>query len=159
VETQLLTAPDAADGDAFGFDVAADGDVLAVSSPGVPFYGNPGAVYVYRFDGERYVFEQQLASPDATCGPRAVAVFGDLLAFGATEGGGRGKVYVFQRSGGSWSFVHTITSGDDNFRFGEDVALSGAVLVIGAPADDDGDFSSNFGAAHVYRWNGVSFAF
>jgi cysteine-rich repeat protein len=157
VETQILTAPDAGDDERFGSVVAADGDVLVVSSKGREVPVNSGSVYVHRFDGEQYVLEQQLASPGGTDWfPGEIAVSGDLLAVAVPTASPR-AVHIFSRSGSAWSFVQTLSSSVGSDDYAVDVALSGYVLVVGARADDDGDGSSNFGAAHVYRWNGAGF--
>jgi cysteine-rich repeat protein len=157
VEAQILTAPDAADDERFGSAVGADGDVLVVASRGREVPVNSGSVYVHRFDGAQYVLEQQLDSPDGGAWfPGEIAVSGDLLAVAAPTVSPR-AVHVFSWSGSAWGFVQTLTSSVGSDDYAGDVALSGDVLVVGARADDDGDGSSNFGAAHVYRWNGGGF--
>ena len=58
---QKLTAEDAAAGDYFGHAVAISGDTAVVGSPN----GGGGAVYVYRFEGADWQFQQKLTASDA----------------------------------------------------------------------------------------------
>ena len=77
---------------------------------------------------------------------------GDTAVVGAI--GGRGSVYVFQRSLDGWSEQARLLASDgaeDDF-FGDSVALYGKTIVVGAPyADDNGDLS---GSAYVFAWDG-----
>jgi cysteine-rich repeat protein len=162
VETQILAAPDAGYYERFGSAVAADADALIVVSQGHELQGNSGSVYVYRFDGTGYALEEQLASPlGGNWFPYAAAASGDLLAVSAPDASGNGSdaVYVYRWDGSSWVLVQTLTSGTVWDDFGRQVSLAGDVLVVGAPADDDGDGGSNFGAAYAYHWDGSSFVF
>jgi cysteine-rich repeat protein len=159
VETQILTAPDAEDYDRFGSAVAADGDVLVVAAGGNEFQGNSGSVYAYRFDGSTYVLEQQISAPPdgGAWYPGEVAVSGDLLAV-AEFNASPHAVHVYQWNGVAWLFVQTLTSPSVSDDYARALSLSGDVLAVGARADDDGDNVSNFGAVHVYRFAGGSFA-
>jgi uncharacterized repeat protein (TIGR01451 family) len=72
----------------------------------------------------------------------SVALVGDTAVVGAPGDGvhpGLGAVYVFTRSGGTWSFQQRIISSNQDpnapEQFGTAVALSGDTLVVGAPYD------------------------
>lgn len=56
--------------DRFGFWLDLDGDVLAVGAPGLASSAHPGAVYVYRFDGADWVFEDKVTPDDGANGDR-----------------------------------------------------------------------------------------
>ena len=101
----------------------------------------------------------------------SVAISGDTLVIGAPGEGSdeSGSVYVFTRSGASWSqqayLKASNTGGND--QFGHSVSLSGDTLVIGAPGEDsnatgiNGDQSDNSltgGAAYVFTRSGMSWS-
>src|SRR5690606_29683868 len=77
-----------------------------------------------------------------------------------------GAVHVFRRVGASWQHEAELTasSPDPGDAFGYAVAMSGNVLVVGAPFEDsssrnidqgqDDDSSSGSGAAYVFRHAG-----
>jgi hypothetical protein len=116
----------------------------------------------------------------------AVAIFDDTVAVGAlTEPSGAvgingnqsdtskpfsGAVYVFQRSGGSWTQQAYIkpSNTDENYNFGAKVALSGNTLAVGAPGESssttgvNGSMSANgapfSGAAYVFVRNDSSWS-
>ncbi len=95
----------------------------------------------------------------------ALSLDGSSIAIGApfASGGlsqpganGAGSVSVFEQDGGAWSLVTTLTSPNPEAsgQFGYDVAISGNVLVVGAPFENSGSPAS--GRAYVYRRvNGV----
>ncbi len=104
----------------------------------------------------------------------SVAVDGDVMVVGApfedsstmgvngtpNEGAAdSGAVYIYRRTGATWSqeaFVKASNTGAGD-RFGERVAVSGDVVVVGAGFEDGpSDAVSNSGAVYVFRWNGAS---
>ena len=99
-----------------------------------------------------YTQVTQLADGDASADfGIAVDVDGDRAAVGAYLDEGQGAVYVYERTGGAWTrtarLVGSTTAAGD--AFGNAVAVSGDVIVVGAPLDDDG--GSNSGAAFVFE--------
>ena len=160
--------------DIYGASVAlsADGNTLAVGAS-QEASGNPldpadnsvssaGAVYVYRFTST-WAFEAYLksSSPGASdgmgaFGTLALSATGNTLAAGSPgEVAGTGGVYVFERSGQTWSApLHlTATNPDLGDAFGQSVVLSGDgnTLIVGAPSEDgsatgiDGNQNDNTG--------------
>lgn len=146
-----ITPPDVLPADQFGFWLDLDGGVLAVGAPSVSTGSHPGAVYVYRFDGADWVFEDKVTPDDAANGDQfgfQVALDGDTLvgtsAFHADE---RGAAWVFVRDGSSWSQEQKLTA-DDGVAgdfFGGGVALEGDTVVVGAEREN------GQGAAYVYQ--------
>ena len=143
------------------------GDTLAVGSTGEN--GFSGAVYVYFRNGDTWG-TQEYFTPLNTNGVQrfgfsvSLDSSGDTLAVGAI--GVVEAVYIFTRSGDTWSnTAETITAGGD-IGFGESVSLNSAgdVLAVGAPEEDsaatgiDGDDSDNSaesaGAVFVYTRSG-----
>jgi hypothetical protein len=90
----------------------------------------------------------------------AISLEGSDLVIGApfASGGlgspglnGAGSVSVFEQIGSEWALVATLTSPnpEPEGQFGYDVAISGNVLVVGAPFEDSGLLNS--GRVYVYR--------
>jgi hypothetical protein len=69
-----------------------------------------------------------------------------------------GSVYVFVRSGTTWSLESKLTSTDaaDNDSFGRSVSLSGDTVVIGADENDDAGIDS--GSAYVFTRSGSAWS-
>ncbi len=151
--TASVSAPDAATNRGFGFSVALSDDTLVV---GASQSANTleESVYIYaRGAGASATYEETLHAMDGVVGDRfgwAVSISGDLLAVGAPGYGpgafnaSPGAVYVFERQSGAWSQVQRLAV-SGTLRFGWSVALSGDLLLIGAPAT-----SSYQGAAHLF---------
>lgn len=155
-----------------GFRLDLQGETLVAGS-----YASANAAWVFRRYGLSWIEEQRIAAPDAGSFGSAVAVDGDLVAIGAPAEAespttANGAVYVFRRSGTSWSLEATIRAPnrDSSDRFGSAVALDGDVLVISAMGEDGsgtGTTSSpsvengttDSGAIYVYRREGTSWAF
>jgi hypothetical protein len=86
----------------------------------------------------------------------SVSLSGDVIAVGAPEkddpvlGSKAGAAYVYRRKGSSWIEEQKLLQpkGDDFFRFGTSVAVSGSGLVIGSPGDLDK------GSAYSFRHQG-----
>ncbi len=159
-QQQKLAASDAAGGDSFGFSVDVSGDTVIVGaylSDGAGADG--GAAYVFTRSGSTWTQQQKLTGSDTTAGDwfgYGVAVDGDTVAIGSTSddeaaGVDQGSTYVFTRTGSVWSEQQKLTASDaaaSDF-FGENVALDGDTLVVGASLDDDAA-GSNQGAAYVF---------
>lgn len=78
-----------------------------------------------------------------------VAVVSAMNDAGASESGS-GSVFVFERTNGTWSAFQTLSVGQGFiYKFGRSVAVSGDIIVIGAPGDDAR--GTQAGAAFVFR--------
>ena len=88
----------------------------------------------------------------------AAAVSGDLAVIGAPnhENAGRavGAAYVYRRIDSNWIRQQKLLASEGalNDSFGASVALSGNVIVVGAPGADH--FGIDRGSAYVFRLNG-----
>ena len=87
---------------------------------------------------------------------RSVAISGDLVVVGAAgdddQGGLSGSAYVFARNQGgpnAWGQIAKLTANDGTVgdSFGLSVSVSGDLVVVGAPADN------NSGSAYVFARN------
>ena len=149
--------------DQLGTAVAVSGDTALVGAQYFqdttkdPDPYHTGEVYVYvRSDGA-WTQQAVLKAPDETddsyfgC---SVAIDGDTAAVGAYGHlGTAGSVYVFTRSGGSWSLQQQV-NGPTHSETGWSVAISGDTLLAGAPAYYATDTSPVTGAARVYTRTG-----
>lgn len=94
---------------------------------------------------------------------RSVAISGDVAVVGDPGViGAVGAAYVFRRGPngpGDWQLDTVLESPelDPDERFGRAVAVTGSVLVVGAPNADSPAFQQ--GAAYVYRFDGIQWQF
>ncbi len=169
-----LVASDGSNTDHFGTAVAIDGLVAVVGSP-FDFDADVGAMsgsaYVFRFDEDTstWIEEQKLTALDAAFQDRfgiSVAISGNVIVVGAhldDDGADEsGSAYVFEFDGGSWSETAKLNApnpGEED-QFGISVGVSGDVAVVGAFNVDDSDAfePDGFGATHVFRFDGLTWA-
>lgn len=123
-EQTRLTARDGSSFDLFGSVVALDGDMLVVGAQGVdsPLQGrNGGAAYVFQREGEAWVEQARLSSPDGRADDffgQSVAIHGEIIAVGAfghddpEVGPNTGAVYLFRRQDGAWFYQAKLTSAE-----------------------------------------------
>jgi hypothetical protein len=158
-----LTDPPA--GDELGVSVAVDGERAVAGAPGQDVAGlnRAGAARVYLQGPGGWAEEALLVASDPESDVEfghAVALDGDTLAIGCprkSAGAGlAGAVYVFVRSGATWMQQAKLTSALSAFgQFGQDVALDGDTLVVGAYKTTSA-VSGASGVAHVFvRAGGV----
>jgi hypothetical protein len=146
--------------DSFGTSVGVSGNLAVVGAPGQsaqPFFA-------YAYDGTSWGMGPQ---PGALSGSatsdgwgQSVAIDGSLLAVGAPgASGGLGHVRVYQYLNGAWNTLldadppannATVQFSGTMARFGSAVAVSGDLVVVGAPAAT-ASAQSFAGAALVYR--------
>lgn len=154
-----------------------------------------GAAYVFKRTGNTWVQDAYLKAGNAENGDNfgySVSISGDTIAVGAyqedssetfiTHGillgpdnanSASGAVYIYQRSGTSWSqeaYVKASNSQADDY-FGSSVSISGDTLVVGAYGEDssqttitNGTTSSadnsalGAGAAYIYKRTGTGWS-
>lgn len=150
---------------AFGFSVAISGDSVLVGTSGA------GAL-VYTRSAQTWTFQATL-QPSAESGQYlSVALDGDYALIGdvgdATNGSFAGAACVFHRIGSAWTqtaYLRPPAAGNlqDDDQFGASVAISGDVIVVGAPGEDSdiatalpNEASADSGAAYVFRNNGTA---
>ena len=154
-----LTAPDAAWGDAFGISVSLSGDTAVVGA-GLDDSAT-GSAHVFVRSGSGWTEQCVLTASDATVGDRfgyAVAVCGETVVVGAEVNGGSGAVYVFVRTGATWTEQAKLTASDAAAGdwFGHSVALDGDTLAVGAPYDDLGQGGLDRGSVYVFTRAGTA---
>ena len=156
---QVIVGSDVKSGEYFGDWVATNGTTIAVSAymAGMSGKSSVGAVYLFEKDKNKWVEVQKLqpdvASASAQYG-NSIAFVGNKLIISAYQYGlaenkpGTGTVFVYTRSGSSYSLTQKITAPTpvQTDRFGTMVAASGDILVI-----SDQNRNKETGSAYVYR--------
>ncbi|HEV2472598.1 MAG TPA: FG-GAP repeat protein [Chthonomonadales bacterium] len=144
---------DVAAGDQFGNALYFSGSTLAAACA---LHNNvTGAVYVYQQSGSAWPLQAEIADPGRSQGDyfgASVSVSRNTMAVGAIYAdNGLGAVYLFTRSGTSWSKAGSITPSDAVAYgdFGIAVALSGSRLAVGADGADNG------GTGRQYLYSGA----
>jgi FlaG/FlaF family flagellin (archaellin) len=164
---QRLTAGDAADRDQFGSAVAINADSIFVGAHfgDGPISKDQGSVYVFGSSGQvssPWVQLQKLTADDGSYDDRfgwQLAAEMDTLVVGAffadSPSGNTGAVYVFTRSVSGtpqWSqqqkLVPEPSSPSSQKYFGFSVAISGNIIVVGAPYESGETFGE--GAAYIF---------
>ncbi len=144
-----LRATDAAMNDSFGMSAAISGTTVLVGAYAKD--SGTGAAYVFVQSGSTWTQQAKLAAsdgePNEDFGWR-LDLSGSTAAIGAYEKDGFvGAAYVFVRTGSTWTQQAELV-GTGQGQFGQDVAVSGSTLVVGAP------FSGPAGTAFVYVRSG-----
>ncbi len=136
----------------FGWSVAIDGDTVVV---GAPF---AGAAYVYsRSDdtwneGSELITGVWVGSSVAVSGDTVVVAAPSYTSFPLHPPSGPGSVSLFSRSGDTWNAAGILNSQASGF--GASVGISGKMLVVGAPQDNDGGKLS--GSAYMFKYDGTN---
>jgi hypothetical protein len=152
-QQSMLTAGDGEPQDEFGNSVSVSGDtvVIGVHQDDIGGADNQGSAYVFIRSGTGWTQQAKLVALDGEPGSffgSSVSIRADTVVVGAREAFfGIGCVYVFARTGTSWSqqtqlFSPEPTIGD---QFGTSVSFSGDTIVVGAQFAD-----FNRGSAYVF---------
>ena len=164
-----ITASDAQGFDYFGSSVSINSDATYAivgarqenGGSGDPI-SNAGAAYVYVRSGSSWSQQAKIVASDA----QASDYFGSSVSINSdatyaivgayNETGGAGAVYVFTRSGSTWTQQQKLTASDaqSNDTFGTTVSINsdGSYAIIGSPYEDTG--GTNAGAAYVFSRSG-----
>ncbi|MES2774625.1 MAG: FG-GAP repeat protein [Bacteroidota bacterium] len=163
--------------DEFGFSADISGNHAIVGAPDMDpsasTTGNEDYGGVQFFDKLNGYWQTNMTvlQPNPNTGAKfgySVSIDGDIAVIGApfanvSTSTDEGKAYVYKRNTttNNWVLVTELTgssaSADDHF--GYSVAISGNLIVIGAPDDDvviNGNTHANQGSAYVFAFNGTS---
>jgi hypothetical protein len=169
VQQAQLTGTGGAAGDVFGYSVAISGGTALVGAAFDTVGGTAqqGSVYVFTRSGASWSQQAQLTAADGAANDNfgtSVAISGDtaLVAASNDDVGAsidQGSVYIFTRSGSSWSQQAQLMAADGaaSDHFGTRVALSGDTALAGALGDDVGA-SAEQGSAYVFTRSGASWS-
>ncbi len=163
-----LVARDGTLGAEFGRSVSLSGTTIVVGAKGADISGklNQGSAYLFernRGGANNWGEVKKLLARDGLAGDEfgsAVAVGGDIVIVGANladigTGKDRGSTYLFARNqGGSnaWGQVKKLVASDGaaGDGFGSSVAISGVMVVVGAPKDKIGSYVAQ-GSAYLFE--------
>ena len=170
---QILPSETTNDNSRFGLTLAADGDTMISTTPYQSYEGvvTQGLAFVYvrnnqgtpldRSD-DTWEYQATLLPPGAQGYDHfgvSVAISGDTAVIGApnakdANGVHRGAVYIFTRTGSTWSLQQKLDSESyiyTNYGFGSKVAIEGDTILVGATYyDSSPEYVSVF-----YRTNGT----
>jgi hypothetical protein len=169
-----LTASDGAAGDRFGTAVAFLGNTALVGAPydDVGSNSDQGSTYVFTRSETAWTQQAKLTASDGATndmfGISAALSSGYLTSDTALVGArhddigsnsDQGSVYVFTRSGTTWSQQAKLTASDGatDDMFGTSVDLSGDTALVGARYDDVGS-NSDQGSAYVFTRSGTTWS-
>jgi hypothetical protein len=157
LRTKLAPSDVAPGGDSgrFAEMMALDGDTAIVAAPSQNV--SQGAAYVFVRTGTDWTQQAKLTASDGAAFDRfgaGVALSGDTALAGAENHDvSLGAVYVFTRSGTTWTPQATLTASDavNGDHLGHAVALSGDTAASSAPAK-----GTNTGAVYVFTRSGAA---
>ncbi len=154
IETQKLIASDKKD---FGSSVAIDGNYVIIGASRDDDKGeDSGAIYIFKNDGYGSFIELDKIQASGVqyrdYFGESVSISGDYIIIGATgddtQGSSAGAVYIFKNNGND-QFIQidkiTAIDGISGYRFGSEVAISGAYAVIAAPGNQSAYIFKNDG--------------
>lgn len=145
-----LVANDGLANDFFGYSVALSGDTTVIGAYKIDDERGEdvGAAYVYTREATGWKLQTKLNASDGAAGDTFggmstiegdTAVIGVIRSDDATIGEDTGAAYVFTRSDGKWRQQAKLTANDSakGDALGWSIGISGNILVVGAPRDDD----------------------
>ena len=159
-----LTPGDGASNDQFGTSVAIDGNTVVVGADQDDDNGaSSGSAYVFVRSGTTWSQQAKLTASDGAANDlfaSSVAISGDTAVAASaghdTPATGAGAVYVFVRSGTTWSQQQKLTASDAgvNDFLGTSIGISGDTLAVGATGDNTNGTAA--GAAYLFGRSGTT---
>jgi len=161
IEEVKLLASDGENGDMFGRSVSTNGEIVIIGAPRDNGNGmDSGSVYIYRFDGKKWIEEVELLASDGSSMDNfgwSVCISNDMVIVGARQEGefSHGSAYIYRFDGSAWIEEAKLLASDGSTsdEFGHSVSISGDIAIVGAGADDD--IGNNSGSAYIYRFDGI----
>jgi len=161
-----LIASDAMVGDAFGYSVAISGDTIVIGArSGDGNVSDSGSAYVFTRSGSTWSQQTKLIASDGSFGDFfgwSIAIHDETVVVGSwrddDNGTDSGSVYVFTRSGSTWSQQAKLSdsTGAGNDRFGWSVSVSDDTVLVGSYYDDDN--GTNSGTTYVFIRSGTTWS-
>ena len=145
-QKQKLAPNDLQNGNNFGISVGISGNIAIVGAQRANTRGQlSGAAYIFELTNNQWIQKRKLVPMDLLAGDNfgiSVDVSGDVAIVGASgsdlQGADSGTAYIFQLEKGQWQQIHQVQhpnlKGGD--KFGDKVAISGGVAMVGAPSGD-----------------------
>jgi hypothetical protein len=164
-QQQKLIASDGEASDHFGVSVAISGEtiVVGVYSDDIGAAVDQGSAYVFVRSGITWSQQQKLIASDGQAFVSfgySVAISGETIVVGALNDDvglsvNQGSVYVFVRSGTTWSQQQKLTDvdGASGDAFGYSVGISGETIIASAINTNE-----NQGSAYVFVRTGITWS-
>jgi len=148
--------PPVNNGEFFGHAIAISGDTLVVGAPMTGTIAETGKAYVFADNGFDWLKTDLLTASNQTNEAlfgSSVAIDGDTIVVGARYGNNpnpisrTGTANVFEHQGSDWVETAFLRPADGSVwdQFGSSVAVSGQIVVVGAP------YHGTCGAAYVFE--------
>ena len=162
-QQQKIQASDLQAYDYFGKAVAIDGDTAIFGVANEATGGSAaGSAYIFTRSGTTWTQQQKIQSTDIQANDNfgsSVAIEGDTVVVGAQyapASNANGAVYIFTRSGTTWTQQQKIVSSDTKAadRFGNSVSIFGTTVVVGAITESTG--GAGTGAAYIFTRSGTT---
>lgn len=157
VEEAKFTVPVPRPGDNFGSSVAISESVIVVGKPGCE--STPGAVHVYRRDGNAWAPEGALVDSSIYRGEEfgfSVDIHADLIVVGAPDDytyGQTGTAFVFRRGPAGWTqeqmLFGSMLAPGNGYRFGQAVSVYNDFVAVGAYGDSSAALQA--GRAYIFK--------
>ena len=161
---QKLIASDGTAYDYFGNSITIDGDYAVIGAwKDGDNWSMSGSAYIFHKSGTSWTEQTKIIASDGAADDNfgySVSISGDYAVIGAwgddDNGANSGSVYIFHRSGTTWTEQAKITASDGaaDDRFGCSISISGDYAVIGAGYDDDNGAES--GSAYIFHRSGTN---
>ncbi len=160
-EQATLTASDGAAADLFGYSASISGDTALIGArfDDVGANVDQGAAYVFIRTGSVWTQQAKLSDSEGAASDvfgSSVWISNDMAVVGAPfddvgANSNQGSACVFVRSGGSWSQSEKLTAPDGaaGYQFGQSVAVSGGLGMVGAHLSNVGS-NTNQGSARSF---------
>ncbi|WP_421899823.1 hypothetical protein [Maridesulfovibrio sp.] len=150
-----IYAPTAKANAKFGYSVAISGNIVVAGSPFAE--SNAGEVDIfYKDEGniDNWGHIKTITASETLNFGDSVAISGDIIIAGAPGTANGGAAHIFYKDEGSannWGEVKKITASNAqaDAKFGDSVALSGDIAVVGAPMEDHSS-RNDCGAAYIF---------
>ena len=155
-----ITAGDIVANDYFGraASMNSDGTYAVIGKPRI---SGVGQAYIFVRSGSTWTQQQKLTqngSSDMFGNSVSISSDGNYAAIGAhqADGSGRGAVYIYSRSGSTWTMQQKLTSSDrtDFDRFAYSVSINSDGTYVIATAYGDADNGTNSGSAYIFTRSG-----
>ena len=163
-QKQIITAPDAKQGDAFGQSISLTENYLVIGAPRKDALGeDSGAAYIYKREDDVWHYQTKIIANDGKKGDLfgiSVAIDGNTILVGADlhdeKAENAGAVYVYVLDKGAWEQEAKLVASDAGKTdiFGVRVALSNNTALISARRDDIDGVGVDAGSAYIFERKG-----
>ncbi|HOT11999.1 MAG TPA: FG-GAP repeat protein, partial [Polyangiaceae bacterium] len=147
--------------DRFGNAVSIQGDRLLVGAPGSTWPGFPsGKAVLFTRKSSKWKVEKTFSDPPGDLSLNfgySVALAAPWVFIGSPGGSfmGKQKVVYYESTSSGWKDCEVLEPSKlkANSRFGSSISVSGSLLAVGAPEENDS--VPEAGAVFVFHWNGT----